>query len=875
MENKKIQDFKDLKAWQEGHRLAILVYEITENFPHKEMYSLVDQMRRAVVSVTSNIAEGFGRHSYKEKANFYKIAQGSLAELENQTLLAKDIGYIDTTLFNNFEVQLKTTQKLLGGLISKTKSFFSPSSHSNLKSPVSNLSSKPSSNSNLHSLISILFLVSSLYSLFSPHPADAFTLSKSQNNLLGLVGHWTFDGKDMYQNVADTSGNGNNGSLKLGSTGNISTTTSSGKIGQGLVFDGMADDYVIIPHTVIDGKTNVSYFFWYKTANNGSQAVISGANSGNDNEVLVFFGTNTRLDFYTGTGAAHLFAWTIPALSNSGWHHFGVVRDQDNSVVRAYRDGELISPGDRATTTTALSIDSGGLLFGQEQDTVGGGFGATQSLDGTLDDVRIYNRALSATEIRQLYNQGAGTKQNVTINPLTQGLVGHWTFDGKDMPSGKATDLSGNGNSGSPANISTSTFYTLGKIGQALKFDGVDDAISAGDIAAIDSASELTIAFWVYLRSFDTIDDLVTKYDSVASEGPRLWVTTSQTCVVSETNAFLLQTWEGLGDTGSQCAISDTNTAQLNKWTHVVATIRTGSSDGINLYINGVKDVNSPRDLSTISNIDSTTANFIIAGISSSYGSCKCSMDDVRVYSRALSASEIRQLYNLGAGTKVNVTPKDPLKSGLVGWWTFDGKDMPNGRVNDVSGNGNHGNFMSSFSTSTGYVMGKIGQAVNFQGLVTNNGITIAGAGVNVGASYTFATWVNWRDCSVGGYCVLMESKTGSDPGWYIRKNVGGLQSFYTGAGGDHNSATAVPPNSWHHVAVVNNAGTVNFYMDGVQDANSYTSQPAGVFGCIGSNTHSSCYGVSDYANASFDDFRAYNRALSASEIKQLYNMGR
>ena len=78
MNNQKIKSFTDLKTWQEGHQIVILVYKITKEFPKEEIFGLVSQMRRAVVSITSNIAEGFGRQTYKEKVQFYYIAQGSL-----------------------------------------------------------------------------------------------------------------------------------------------------------------------------------------------------------------------------------------------------------------------------------------------------------------------------------------------------------------------------------------------------------------------------------------------------------------------------------------------------------------------------------------------------------------------------------------------------------------------------------------------------------------------------------------------------------------------------------------------------------------------------------------------------------------------------
>ena len=76
----KIVAFTDLHVWQEGHKLVIGVYENTKKFPKEETYSMINQMRRAASSVTANIAEGFGRHTYPDKINFYYMAQGSLTE---------------------------------------------------------------------------------------------------------------------------------------------------------------------------------------------------------------------------------------------------------------------------------------------------------------------------------------------------------------------------------------------------------------------------------------------------------------------------------------------------------------------------------------------------------------------------------------------------------------------------------------------------------------------------------------------------------------------------------------------------------------------------------------------------------------------------
>ena len=125
---KPIKSFTDLKTWQECHRLAILIYKQTKKFPKEELYGLTSQIRRATVSVTSNIAEGFGKRTYKEKLQFYYFAQGSLIEVKNQLLISKDIQYLHAEGFKKLYSQANTSHKLLQGLISKTKTFLNPKS---------------------------------------------------------------------------------------------------------------------------------------------------------------------------------------------------------------------------------------------------------------------------------------------------------------------------------------------------------------------------------------------------------------------------------------------------------------------------------------------------------------------------------------------------------------------------------------------------------------------------------------------------------------------------------------------------------------------------------------------------------------------------
>ncbi len=123
MNNKRIQTFTDLIVWKEGHKLVIQVYKVTKNFPAEEIYGITSQIRRASVSVTSNIAEGFSRKNYKEKIQFYYVASASLSEVKNQLLISRDVGYLQVEECNKLVEQIDSAHKLLNRFISTTKTF--------------------------------------------------------------------------------------------------------------------------------------------------------------------------------------------------------------------------------------------------------------------------------------------------------------------------------------------------------------------------------------------------------------------------------------------------------------------------------------------------------------------------------------------------------------------------------------------------------------------------------------------------------------------------------------------------------------------------------------------------------------------------------
>jgi four helix bundle protein len=114
----KIKEFRDLIAWQKAHNLVLETYKVTSSFPKEELYGLTSQLKRAIISVPANIAEGFKRKGYKDKARFYNIAQASLNESYYYFILASDLNFADT---NNLTNKYDEVSRLLCGLIKSTE----------------------------------------------------------------------------------------------------------------------------------------------------------------------------------------------------------------------------------------------------------------------------------------------------------------------------------------------------------------------------------------------------------------------------------------------------------------------------------------------------------------------------------------------------------------------------------------------------------------------------------------------------------------------------------------------------------------------------------------------------------------------------------
>lgn len=116
---KTIQSHEDLIVWQKAVELSVLLYKLTDTFPQREMYGISAQMRRAAVSVPSNIAEGRRRGTTKDFAHFLRIAHGSIAELETQLLISRKLAFCDNESMNNIQSLITEISKMLHAIIRK------------------------------------------------------------------------------------------------------------------------------------------------------------------------------------------------------------------------------------------------------------------------------------------------------------------------------------------------------------------------------------------------------------------------------------------------------------------------------------------------------------------------------------------------------------------------------------------------------------------------------------------------------------------------------------------------------------------------------------------------------------------------------------
>lgn len=448
---------------------------------------------------------------------------------------------------------------------------------------------------------------------------------------------------------------------------------------------------------------------------------------------------------------------------------------------------------------------------------------------------------------------------------LITGLVGWWTFDGNKLIN-NVTDSSGSGNNGSMTNFAaTSTVVTPGKLGQALKFDGTNDIVTTPQLST--GTGPFSISAWVKVddlagKSFNNGVAIIAHFNNDLAGDFALSITSGY-------SVSFLNNRTGGNDPAGESETS-ANVVSKNKWAHVVA-VWDGSVNKI--YVDGINKTftsSSWGDWGTESGLG-RLANLGLYHY-------KGLMDDVRVYNRVLSSLEVRQLYNLGNAiiTSSNINLSSPLNSGLVGYWTFDGANLPWTSVSaatalDSSGNGNTAT-LTGLNRLNSPVEGKSGQALYFPRITATNGVNTSGTIGSVTSGYSFSFWFKEPNINLDTYYLFAWADLACRFGGRSTNTINCYAD--AGSGGSAFYSTTVNDNKWHHAvftATDGGAGSNNqtLYIDGIsrstatETTNGYASRM-----WIASDVN----GLSGNLKGTLDDFRFYNRVLSASEVRQLYN---
>ena len=476
----------------------------------------------------------------------------------------------------------------------------------------------------------------------------------------GLVGWWTFDGKDMAGMLAyDRSGQNNNGTLTNG------PLRTEGKLGQALSFDGLDDEvqFINVAPPSTSGSTRATYAAWLYGRNfepdDGVYSLIIGeqlsanCNVGqfsihikdvNSTDSILNLLLEVNLDG-TAAQAVDIFDYQIQdVIKSNAWAHIAVVFDSVSDWHTLYVNGQFhSSKTDISTAVRSSNVDG---YIGSN-----GGCGSN-TLNGFIDDVRIYNRALTADEIKRLYRIGGTLHLNTQINndTLQKGLVGWWSFDGKDtagFPSGATPatvyDRSGLNNNGKYYNA-TGTSPVEGKFGQGILFNGLAVEIGDGSYVTVADADVLdvqtgdfTASAW--LKHSNTFSNFVSKGNCGENNDWQMFTSND----IAGDYGF-----RTVGSAGNNIILQTSQGYPANIWHHVLG-VKNGSA--VRLYIDGVLADSDTQSESLLGN-----SNPLMFGtrygpiVNSSCGepSLNGSLDEVRLYNRALSADEIKRLYNLG-----------------------------------------------------------------------------------------------------------------------------------------------------------------------------------------------------------------------------------
>ena len=671
---------------------------------------------------------------------------------------------------------------------------------------------------------------------------------QSVANSNGLVAWYQFDG-----NTTDSSSNANY------ATPSGTITYGAGKFGQAATFGGTQSVSVANNTTLQNSAVTIS--FWMNASTPVSYAEIVSLDGGTTGspgfdieEGAAGAGTvYMRVD--TSAGANYNGCGTASAVVGKGWTHMlytisgGTVTGYMNGVqicTLAYTVGTGIS-----NSTVPLKIGTGPGSF---------------VYNGALDDVRLYNRVLSADEITQLYQGNQPTN-------CDQSCLGWWKFDeGQGITAHDSTGQTGPNLT--DFNNITSTTAKVGKgallvaaSSQYLYTNDPSPYIEGQNLSP--GTSDFTMSLWLKLNTIAFSGLQYVVFDGASSNGdPGFGIR------INTAGQFLPIV--GDGTTRYSC-----NSVVLSTGTWYNVTVVMTRSANMVMYINGSSSCSVAISASSGANILHTSSGLALGGVGVAAEYVDGIMDEVGIWHRALTTTEVTDLYNSGSGRGLSdLTTAE--KVNLAAYWPMDELSSGSAPVTRYDVTGGSTLYGFSFTPGTdGWTSGVFGGGLQFNGSTDYVDMGLKSS-YTPSSALTVSEWVNWSafTSGSGGYATVSNS-TSSTNGYAIYQNTSApynklVAYVYTSNNGVRSvtGSTLLSTGTWYHVVLTYDGSNVRLYLNGVQEGSI-----AGT-GTITTSTADLLFG-SQYTSGgakftgTLDDVRIYNRALSSSEINDQYLAGR
>jgi hypothetical protein len=621
----------------------------------------------------------------------------------------------------------------------------------------------------------------------------------------GLVAHWKLD-DTVGTAAADSSGSANHGTF----VGNP-TWSDVAQLGNSLDFetsDGV--DRVDAGNFAVKGSS-LTLTAWIRQEdplNDGRILIRSNGNNSADQSWGITVDETGEVDFRVMAGGTWHRIQASSVVTPGVWYH--LASTYNGTTMRLYVNGAQV---------VSAAHPAGGKLDTNASRTVtlGDSPVGSRPFDGILDDVRVYDRVLTATEVSALHAEGGG-------------LIGHWTFN-----EGTGTTIADSSDYANHASFNTGTpTWVAGVRGAALQFNGANDAVTG---ANFDPPPEGTVALWI-------------RSDGPPAGRQRPWGVGGDFEMWQDPDGLVACDVATDGYQGGFMTTSPLHTA--GRWYHLAAVFDS-DDDSYQIYLNGQLHKSG---ISTQALNDEAAALLSFGTRTGSSQRFSGALDDFRIYNRKLSAAEIAEIY------------------GLVRHWKLD--EMAGITAADSSGSGANGTHQNGVSVNApGPYPGQGAIAADYDG--SNDRTSAPALETDFSDGFALAMWVKPTTAPTG-FNAFFGSANGQDVDdiWFGWVNVAGLQLYLTDTT-DASSLRTIEDNQplalneWVHCAVsIDASGNAKLYRNGVETKSGYTSLPTSISrstNFLGSSVWN------DHFPGGLHDVRVYNRPLSATDVVELHGL--